>query len=94
MSIEKTPGGYYFVPGRNGKPGRSLERLRDAQAYDRELDACEPCETAPDPDPLEAADYLADVVEAYLEALNAGGLHAEMELRSACTAYRTARGEQ
>lgn len=90
--IQKLSSGYYFVPGRNDKPGRSFEKLREAQAYDRELDTCEPCEKVDDP--LEAADYLADVVEAYLQALNDGVLYAEMELRSAVTGYRAMRGEQ
>ena len=92
MSITQTPGGYYYVEGRNGKPGRSFPKARDAQAYDKELDICG-CLPNPTNDDavLEAADYLADVVEAYLHALNAGVLHAEMELRSAYEAYRTAR---
>lgn len=36
--MQKTPGGFYFVEGRNGQPGRSFSKLRDAQAYDQELD--------------------------------------------------------
>lgn len=92
MSIVQTPGGYYYVEGRNGKPGRSFPKAREAQAYDKELDTCQCLPNATNDDALEAADYLADVVEAYLEALNAGVLHAEMELRNACTAYRSTRG--
>lgn len=90
MSIQKTPGGYYFVAGRDGKPGRSFSKVSAAQSYDRELNACA-C-APPLDDTSEAADYLADVVEAYLQALNDGILYAEMELRRACTAYRAARG--
>lgn len=78
--IQKTGSGYY-VPGRNGWPGRSPATLKEAQEYDKAMDV---------PTKQEAADRLADTVEAYLEAMNAGVLHAEMGLRQALTAYRNA----
>jgi dsDNA-binding SOS-regulon protein len=87
--IQKTPGGFYFVPGRNGQPGRSFPKKADAQRYDRELDAC-PCGVSDD-ELLGLADALADTVEAYLQALNEGVLHAEIGLRQALDGYRLAR---
>jgi hypothetical protein len=38
MPIQKTGAGYY-VEGRNGWPGRSPGTLREAQAYEREMDS-------------------------------------------------------
>ena len=38
MSLQKIGGGYYYVEGRNGLPGRSFPKLREAQRYDQELE--------------------------------------------------------
>jgi len=57
MSLQKIGGGYYYVEGRNGLPGRSFPKLREAQRYDQELEraACAVPKTTTPPPPRAAA---------------------------------------
>jgi len=65
-------------------------------------DLCTPCAQAfagytPDVtyyNAAELADILADTVDAYLEAIGRGILHAEIGLRQVITTYRLAREEE
>jgi len=67
MSLQKIGGGYYYVEGRNGLPGRSFPKLREAQRYDQEL------ERAACPPPKTTTQLLAELYSDLVRWRDAGG---------------------
>ena len=66
MSLRKNGIGYY-VEGRNGLPGRSFPKLREAQRYDQEL------ERAACPPPKTTTQLLAELYDDLVRWRDAGG---------------------